>query len=238
MALERSTWKFGGVTFPLTDATTNALVTDGDPVIEKALAYFKKMLETYLGDRWAAECALCGLDDIEDTIVANVAHYDPQPHLREQQFKFPLLAMFRSSEQYSYKNHNRTASTEQHTVLWVMPPLTSAQMERMAPFIKLVTLVLQNRTEEGGDAAYESAQRVWSVVNIDEIQLMNATYGLWDGGAGMPFPGVNMQFLVSQQTDSVTGAFDPVDRMDTSIDLEDVPTDTTVTDVVIVRNED
>src|SRR5579872_7429478 len=96
MALERSTFKWGGVVYPLTSATTNALLQDADPAIFYALDFYASMLQQYLGARWSAECTRANRSDIGANVVQSKVPYDPSDYLTTEQLSFPLLAVYRT----------------------------------------------------------------------------------------------------------------------------------------------
>ena len=235
-ALERSTFKIGGVTFPLTSSTSNSLLQDGDPTLYYLIAFCASVMQTHLGGRWSAECTRAGRTDIASAIVQYSVPLDPEPYLIEEQFKFPLLAAYRVAERSSDHTIMWHRSDGNAQIVWAMPPLMASQAEILMPFLKLVYNVLTDRISEGSDSGYSSGAQVWTSAGLAEIEVMGASFGLYDGTNGQKFPAVKIDLMIVEQKSTPASAFDALTAVGTAIDLTDA--DGEETDFVQTENED
>lgn len=222
------TFKHGGVTFPLTAATTNSLLRDADPAIFFVLEFYKNQLETHLGSRWTAEAALTSLSGT--SIVAYTLPYDPAPYLNEQQIKFPLLAAFRAATNFGDRTvvwRNDTCTVQ---VAFVLPPLDAGQAERLLPILNAVKAVLDHQTEQGFYSTYTpsgstAGANVWALSGVEKIELISATFGSYETTAGLNFPSIVCQLQIKERVMPVTGAFGDFVAANVDIDLDNAEGD-------------
>lgn len=236
MALETTTFKHGGVVYPLTAVTANSLLKDADPAIFYVLEFYASVLTTYIGARLAAEATLAGL-----TIASPVGYQlptDPAAYLTEEQTKFPLLAVYRVRETLRDRTITWRQDVAEWKVAYVLPPLTPGQRERLSPILRAVGRVLDNRTELGFDTAYASGAKILasSYANLESIEVKNATYADWDAGGDLVFPSVLLTLEVKERGAPVTGAYEALVDVDTNID-NTAASETTVSNAVQIRTE-
>lgn len=177
MALEDGYFKVGGINSPLPASTSNSLLKDADPVIYYMLQFFAAVLNLHMGSRWNAEVALAGRSDLSNLTVNHKLPYDPVPYLQENQYKFPLLACYRKSETYAELTSAWYNITSNLHIIWIMPPMSAGQMERLAPFMSHVARTIVDRTEQGLDTNYNSGQNVWAASGLSRIRIMSCSYG-------------------------------------------------------------
>lgn len=214
-ALERGTFQWGGVVYPVTPATTNGALHDLDPSVYYAIAYWTAVLGKYLGERWSAECTAAGRADIASTIVKSSIGFDPDGYLTQYQAGFPLLAVYRTGE--TVADHTvvweRTDAT--WSVDWILPPLTVAQAQRLTPFLPAVAHALVDRTTEATDSIYAAP---WQAAGLQEIGITAARYGYWQQTETLRFPCVHATALVRERRMPVSGGFDQFAGVDMRID--------------------
>lgn len=224
MALERATFKWAGTTYPLTTAGGNTALRDADPAIYYLLDYWTTVLQTYLGDRWAAEMAALGTDappNLSPTLlVADTLSFDPLPHLTSEQLKFPLLSAYRLRHDDIEHSLSLFRTDIELRVAWTLPPLSAGQAERLMPILKAVADVLRDRTLEGGDASYQSGARVMALAGLMECGFRGARYASLIAG-DMFFPTIDMVGQATERNMPVDGAFDALAGADVAIDNVD-----------------
>lgn len=230
-----SSFVHGGAAYPLSATSTNSLLQDADPAVFFALDYFRTVIPLYLGARVLAELNASVPIGAFTSVLAQWVPYDPAPYLQEQQLQFPLLAVYRVQEQ----DEDRTANWPHRMCRWaaqyILPPLTSGQMQRVAPILKAVGDVLQNRIENMFDPGYNSGASPWKSAGLESIKLVEGSYGRFSDGGNMTFPTWKGTLLVKERVmPSPPSAFQPFAGIDTSEDLAS-PVNPTIQDVVDVK---
>lgn len=228
--------QLAGVELPLVEPATNTLLRDADPTVYFALEFFAAVIERAIGDRLVAAATEASVPRVVQAVAYKVP-MDPGPYLTEQQFKFPLLAVYRKNETY----RERTAVFQQDIaeleVAYVLPPLNGAQTERIGPVLRAVAAALFTATEQGFDSDYESSALVWGedYANVEEIGFTRGEYGSFPTLKDLAFPAWVGTLRVKERTFAVTSQFDEFDGLDASVDV--VVGDTTVSDLAEITTE-
>ena len=144
-------FKFGNTEFPLTASTANSFLQDANPAVYYALDYLKSVLFLHLQGRWQAAVAKAGMPAADGYVVNYVLPYDPSPFLQDQQVKFPCLALWEKENITEPKTFSWYHSKKTWQLMYVLPALTSAQMEQLYPAITAVDTILRDRIEQGYD---------------------------------------------------------------------------------------
>lgn len=186
-------FKAGGVLSPLTSSTSNQLLKDADPVLYYILQYYKGVISLHMGARWNAEATAAGRSDLSNLTVVHTAHFDPIPYLQENQFKFPLLAVYRKNEKYEWWTTTWYRITSTVQIVWIMPPMSTGQMERMNPFREHVARTLVDRTLQGFDTNYNSGEQPWKESGLDKIGIKSATFGNIPTDTNLVYPTILME---------------------------------------------
>lgn len=227
MALERSTYKWGGTTYPLAAARTNAVLRDADPALYYTIDYLAWVLQADLGARWSAECLALGVADWTaraGNIVQATAPYDPGTYLKSSQIKFPLLAIYRVNG----REAEQSVQWERTDSLWgldlVFPTLVVDQAEVMTPLLNAAVGCITHRLTEGFDVAYTPpggaiGTEPFSGVNagLQEIGLIDYRAGNWSVAQGLSFPALHCTLKVIERQGVPAGAFDPLAGVDVTI---------------------
>lgn len=194
------TFKFGAVTFPVPASPLVRSLEALDPPVHAALAFYKAMLEKHLGAYFDAIVTSAGLADYAGKIVAEAIGYDPAPYLTTAQYKFPLLAIYRTEEEPSEHTANWFKSASAWTVLYVLPPLTAAQAAQVVHILKGVRAVVLDRTEQGYDPDYLAGALVWEAAGVMKIGVSRVRYGTVPSfDAKLYFPAVELTIAVEER---------------------------------------
>lgn len=227
------TFQSGGVIFPVEASPFVASRTALDPSLSAALAFYKAMLETHLGAYFAAMVTDSGVTNLSSSIVAEVVGYDPTPYLQSAQYKFPLLAMYRTEEEVSDHTVAWYKSESKYVFLYVLPPLDAAQANRIVHILKGVKSVIVDRTIQGYDPAYLSGAEVWADAGLMEIGVKSARYGAIPSlTTNLLFPALEMTIECTEREKSNPG-LDELSGVDTTLDVSNgTPADDlTVSDI-------
>lgn len=218
--LERGTFAWAAAVYPLTSATTDSLLHDVDYALYKFLDFSTVVLQTHLGERWAAEATAAGLPNLASRVVQYEVPYDPAPYLTQDQLKFPLLALYRTR----WKSAQTSIAFERIDSEWqlqyVLPPLEATQMERLNPILKGVMDVIVNRFHEGSDNSYRNREHVIAETGIQEITVISGKMGAYPNGKDLFFPAILMELEVKERWMPVPGAFDTLHGTDTDFGLQ------------------
>lgn len=240
MSLENSTFQFGDTVYPLDiDGYQDgySLLHDVDSGIFKALEFFKSVLDTHLLNRWKRETAAVNLSSINGSLVATKIPYDPMVYSLEESFKFPLLAVYRTADDITEHSTSYYKTTSIWKCLYIMPPMSTSQFERLAPMLKAVSDVIINRIELGSDGYYNSGERVWLSSGISSIGVIRREFGNIPGDkSNLFFPTVSMDIMVKETLTPLSNAFSPLSSVAISEDLASTNT-VTLADVVQILKE-
>ena len=227
------TFNYGGLSFPLATPSANTLLQDADPAIYWALDYLSTMLATHIGARLVAEAAACGASEITAAVRSTVP-FDPARVLTSQQFKLPMLAVYRIRDRY--QRITAAWSHEEATwgVTYVLPPLRDDQLERLWPIVHAAAIVLHNRTEQGHDPAYRSNALVWSdLAHVERIGVTGGSFGGYDVTDQLCMPAWTGE-IVCREREMPPTDLPPLDGVDGAIDLAQPPA-ATITDFVDIK---
>lgn len=236
----------GANAYPLTASTVNSPLKDIDPSIYYALDFLAAILTTHLGARFTAEAHKVGLKGVDGkpltTMVGSKLGYDPRQFLTQEQLRFPLLALYRGREQFSERTIAFTSNACALTLMYVLPPLTPAQAERIIPFIKGGVDVMFNKLEQGFDPLYTppggTLGQKWSAkAGIDKVGLQDGNHIGFEAGASLYFPAWYGTLNILESSRPVPSDFQDFAGGDVHLDLLDPPTATTVTDFVVLKTD-
>lgn len=212
-------FKFGGVSFPIAPTPFVEARVALDPFLSTAIAFFKAMLDTHLGQYFAAMVTATDVANMTSTIVGEAIAYDPSPYLTLSQYKFPLLALYRVEEETTDHTVAWYKSASTYTMLYILPPLTAAQANRITSILKGVRSVIIDRTNQGYDPAYMGGAEVWGDAGIMSIGVTKARYGtIPDLAANIYFPALELTFACEERENESPG-LDTLAGVDVEIDV-------------------
>lgn len=222
-----ATFKRGGVQYPLTSATTNALLKDADPAVWYALDFFKSVLLTHVGPRLLAEAAKWTAPIT--TAVAYSTWIDPGATPIDTRFRFPLLAVFRQKSEYGYRTTIWTHTVSEWGVTYLLPKLSQTQAEQLAPIFKAVEDTLLDRSEKGMDPAYNAGASAWAAAGIEQVRFVKGSFGMFVvPDAQQFFLGWHGTLELMEREMLPTGAFSTLDAVDFTEDLVNAADQTTI----------
>lgn len=241
MATDYGTFVEGGVTYPILTSTANTALRDTDPSIYFLLDYLSAMLIQHVGARFLAEAVKANLKGVDGHtvpgIVASRLSYDPTQYLTQNQVKFPLFSIYRDSDLFSERSATYRRATTTLNVLYVLPPLTPSQAERISPFLHAVSSTIFERLEEGADPSYTppgstAGARVGASAGWDMVGLTSGRYTGLSASDVIYFPAWQGVITLVERAGWAPGAFQSFAGADVHEDLHDQSTNTTITDVV------
>lgn len=200
--------RLGGATYPLSGSQENSILRDADPAIFYILDFFEWAIGFYIGERWGVQVNAARLRNAPRPVMY-ATPIDPAPYLTEEHFKFPLLAVYRPSTETS--DWSIPIRLDKSTIRadWILPPLTAGQAEQLVPFLRAVTGILNQLCDNGcdedytppggaaGDCFCDKAQ-----AGIDKLEMVEATYGLYEGAGEQAFHCVSMRFVTNETIDN------------------------------------
>ncbi len=236
-------FKHGSATFPLTTAGSNSLLRDADPFVFYALEYFASVLNTHLNTRFVAEAVTAGMTRITAT-VAETLPYHPGDYLTQSHVKFPLLGLYRTETKFDYAGA-RKRSIDQLELVYVLPPVTAGEHERLYPILKAVASVIDNRCEQGFDPSYTpttptgtAGERVWTSTRAgaERVDVLSVNYkGGFSVSPDVFMPAVVITLAATQGYDIVATELGAFEGTNVHLDHHDEATETTELDFIQFR---
>lgn len=223
----------GNVTFPLSVLSGNTLLQDADPILFYLLEYYEACIKKHVEPRLMSEVSQIGCTLIPSSVESS-APLSPENFLVDSHFRFPLLAADRKGSKYEFNGQYKNSVSEIE-VSYVLPPLGPGEAERLMPILRAVASVLDNRTEQGMDPSYTptggtAGGLVWSLAGLNKIEVKSVSYGGYAPTEKLFFPAVVLKVETTEQFDLVNTDFETMAGADVNVDVEDPPTDTTVSD--------
>ncbi len=231
MAVDYSSFQVGGTLEPLQIISPRPLLQDADPSLFFCLDFWSWVIYTYPGPRLVQEASTANMTNITSA-VAQRYPYQPQSYFLENQFKFPLLAVYRTRT----TTRRHTAGWESDRgfieIIYALPPLDAGQAERILPILNTVYDSLRKKTTQGFDPAYAppggvAGQSPWGAAfaNIESIgfgseygEAQSNTYGFLEGTGNIFFPCLKMNAYIVER-DMYTPAANKFAGGDVEIDL-------------------
>lgn len=175
-------FKYSATSFPIaTPAAGASLLSTCDPVIAKLLDFIGYRIQTYVG---GALVAASGSGNAPITAsVGSKVPIDPVTIAKVEQFKFPILAIWRKTSKYDQRTTNWDQETSRVGIAYILPPLTAAQSSKLQSVLVAVGRVVHTSFAQGFDPGYNSGERVFSTEDTARSRLMSAEY------AHFPFEG-------------------------------------------------
>lgn len=237
MAAENSAFRFGGVDYPLTAATTNSLLKDADPALYWSIEFAKSVLNTYLSARIVAESLLC--EAPITAAVKSTANYDPGPFLLEHsQLTPPVLAIYRVRETFNQRTVTWDHEDSEWSIAYILPAFQNyGGIDRIKPIQHSVGHVLRNRFSLGYDPSFQSGAKIFAsaYANVETIDIEGADYGRFEDAQGLYFETMVLKARVRERVmPPIAGTYDTLSGTDTSLDNASVG-QTTVPDVVQLK---
>jgi hypothetical protein len=168
-------FKYGHVQYPLhsTDGT-GSLLAVCDPVVATLLDYFAYRITTYVGD------ALVAASDGTQAPIVNAVEtklpIDPIAIAKADQFKFPLLAVWRKRSDFSDHSINWRQNVARLGIAYILPPMTAGQSIRLWSVLTAVSDIVDHSIKVGHDAGFNNDQTVFFDNDVARARLMTGEH--------------------------------------------------------------
>jgi len=181
---------------PLSTSSANTLLQDADPALFYCLDFLSWVIANHPGPRLIQAAAAAGAPITQ--AVAQRYPYDPGPYFDREQFKFPLLAIYRTRSKYHWKRVGWDSDACDFELLYALPPMMAAQAERVLPILRAVESSVRHKTTYGFDPGYtppggSAGQQPWALAKIEEIDFNGGIMGHIEGTGNLWFPSLRMQ---------------------------------------------
>lgn len=196
---------FNGTTFPL--AASSAVA---DPVTQTILRYFQNIIQINLGTAFAADALSVGFTHaninsvIDGNMVPQVVNYPVASLLKDTNFKFPLLSVYRLTREFEQFTNMKLMIKSDYLVSFILPPLSVEQYAVLYKYLAYVSDVLIQRTWQGYDVNYNSGEQVWITAKIAYALLSKDEYGSFLGEVDkvgkVEFPGIQFRMSVMEES--------------------------------------
>lgn len=211
-------FSFDSNVYPPQVGTGNTILQDGDIVNTKILQFYRGVLQANLGARWTQEASACGMVNsnlqnlIDGYIVGDSICFPVPSTLKQTDYKFPLLSVYRENEVYRQMSTHHIVTESNFKITFTLPPLNSpAQQNHLYPFLSLVSKTLFFYTFEGNDPKYNNGELVWKEAGFAFALMDKAEFGSFLGNDGKTlFPSVQISFKVFERNQFVPSDFIPL----------------------------
>lgn len=226
---QNSHFSFDNNVYPPELATGRTILVDTDIVNQKMLEYFTGILQANLGAYWAQQASACGmtnsnLQNLNDGyIVGNAICYPPPATLKQTDYKFPLLSVYREDENYLQMTTTKILVDSNFVITWTLPPLANPnQANHLYPFLALVSKTILFYTFEGSDPKYNNGELVWQEAGFAFALVEGAKYGSFLGQDGKTiYPSVQIRMKIFEKNQFVPEDYETLNGFDGYIDHVD-----------------
>ena len=177
-------FKFGEVTFPTTIDQTNTYLKDTDLSLYTVLKYLTSMIKYNLEERFIIEANKVGYKNNHDktdgyftNLVPTSIHYDPNQYLLANQYKFPILSIFRyktvsiKDESFAYQMKKSIWK-----LYFILAPFDTKQAFSLTPVLNGIESVVARSLNRRHHPSYENDDLILDNAGIFDIELNeNAT---------------------------------------------------------------
>jgi hypothetical protein len=232
-------FQMGKAELPLGAAATGTLVRVTDPALYHLLEYLAWGLQRHIGARLAAEAV--GVQAGITAAVLGKVWRDPAPLLTSEQVPTPLLAVYRKSADVAEHTQVRARELSKVEVLYALPPLTAGGLERLSPILVAAARVILNFARTPQHEAYTPpggtlGQDIGLLSGINYCQVTSYRFGDVAAFAkGLYLPAVLLSLDLSEVETLDRTDVDALAGTDTSLDIVDPDTATTMADVVTAK---
>lgn len=222
-------FSFDNNVLPPKTGTGNTLLVDADIVNQKILQFYRALLQTNLGARWAQECMACGLVNsnlqsmLDGYIVGDAICYPAPSTLKQTDYKFPLLSVYRQSEEYGQMSTHHIVTKSRFITNWILPPLNDPnKLNHLYPFLSLVSKTLLYYTFQGSDPKVNNQELFWKEAGFAFATIEGAKFGSFLGQDGKTiFPSIEMTLEVYERNQAVLSDLETFDGVDGYVSLVD-----------------
>jgi hypothetical protein len=222
-AVEHDAFGIGPAVYPVAtfSATDLALLRRADPTLFLIGDYLRTAISTYVGAAFAEAWNKVRADRPGTVVVQSFVPFDPGPVLTQDQFKFPLLAVFREGGKEVTRTIEFDRLESKFGVAWILPPLRPSDMELLLPFRHAVAQAVRENLSRGWDSSYAGGDPIFDdvleLVGFAEVEYANAP-GVGDSKLRFPTTMITLDVWERQER-PLPGQYAAIDGVDASIDL-------------------
>ena len=227
-------WGYDAAGFPLPSLVANStsVLELADPAIFELCWFFQAILNANLLPRFSDEAKFCGvthanLDNWVDGYAVGQVIAFPlnQLLLKTTDFKFPLLSVYPEKDEYHSISSMKTGKKRDIVVVWVLPPLTPFQYNRLYPFFGVASNTFEVYGQQGLDPKVNPTRSVWNIAGISFGCLVDCQYkpymGLDKGGSSAVFPAIQMRLSFFERNQVVNQNYPILENIFIEGDLYD-----------------
>ncbi len=244
MAEVLDAFAIGGSPTVVPTATTYTLLRDADPAIFYLLDFLAWGLARSFQTRLLMQLALLPASSINiNGAVATKLSRDPLPHLSSEQVRFPMLAIHRKKGTHSERTGSRHGESTMCDLLYVLPPMTAAQIESIAPILRTAEVVVTGYmrslqhgeyTPPGGTLGEDLHEKM----GVDFVFPRTTTFGnVANFSTELHMPAIAIEFELREVGNTDETALTALEGITLEVGVHDAATDTDLDAVVVAQTD-
>lgn len=205
MTTDSSNRRFGDFRQPVQASSVTAtgdLNAAFDPAIDRLISFCQTVLVAELGSAWDAAKANWTKESLRTSSVVEDTTYSQPTRglLRESNFAFPLLAVYRKEERHEAIHLRERRAIVEIGIDYILPPLPAEDERRIQPVLNAVVKSLTVAFEDMGHPAYNNGLAAFfysdepGAAIFASLETKRARYGKADFGQD----GQGAEFLIAQ----------------------------------------
>lgn len=197
---------YGQVDYPLdTQSSGTSLLAVCDPLVTDILGFLSAVITAYAGDALIGASS-SGFAPITSAVATTVS-IDPETIAKVDQFKFPLLAVWRKNVKYAQQTQTWVQDRSRLGIAYILPPLTVVQSVRLLPILNSVSQIVNRCIRLGYDSNYQDGTTIFSKA----VPLMQSgEYQRFPFGDTMDFHAWTGDLEVWEQVTASSDGFSPL----------------------------
>jgi hypothetical protein len=233
---ESDAFKYGAVQGPVSSSTARSTLQDLDPALYETISFFDWLLEREVGPRWRAELSALSCysvssppsesdgyqlgESLDGYFPAGSVSLDPIPWLKQQQQRFPLLSLHRTTGTLSSHTRGWLKVDQTLELNLILPALDQRLSEALTPILHLCVLVLNHFCRQGFHSAYQSGRRVFGpdashILGLTPVEHEQTMFVIGDQEQhSIPMPAMTMRLLLSERQNPPVGIYDQLEGID------------------------
>lgn len=221
-------FRHGGVAYPLElESPGRTLLQDTDPSTFFLLDYFTWAIRHYVGARLEQAAAAANVTAITGAVAEAIA-LNPAPYMRQAEFQFPLLAIYRAEAVLSDKTIVRRQGASTLELAFVLPSLTSEQAAQLEPLLHTIAGLIDHCAGVGSDELYTppggaAGDFVWGndYAALQSLSCTRARFGGYVVTDDLYFPALVLEMTATERADGMVTQYPVMAGAGASVELVD-----------------
>ena len=199
-------------------AVVEPIVTQNDPIVSVICSYVQNLLANYVTPAFAVEASLIGLHDptiqfTNGSALGSIVAYPLNPTLLQSTtYKFPLLSVYRETEDDIHFTLMKLMVKSNFVIQYVLPPLTPLGYNRLYSFLHYINETICTFFFQGNDPLYQNGAPVFKNAGLSYLTLTGAKYeplvAMTDKQA-FYFPTITLRFSCNERQKTVLANYEP-----------------------------